>query len=194
MWLTRLALKNPVMILMLALMSIALGIVSLTHLSVDLFPKIDLPVIRIATFYTGAGPEDIEKTVTQPLERAVSASPGVERVESTSKQGTSLITIYFAYGTNLDNAQFDVGQRVQRAMSQFPAGVSQPNIFKFDISNIPVVNVAVSSSELDEKQLYDLAYNTIEPQLERIAGVASATVSGGKTREIEVMVDRSALL
>ena len=76
MWLTRLALRNPVLILMMSLMTIVLGFVSLRRLSVDLFPDINVPVIRVATFYTGAGPADIEKTITQPIERAVGASPG----------------------------------------------------------------------------------------------------------------------
>ena len=185
MWLTRLALRNPVLILMLSLMLIVLGVVSLERLSVDLFPDITLPVIRVATFYTGAGPADIEKSITQPIERAISASPGVDKVESSSKQGVSLITVWFNYGTNLDNAQFDVSQRISQILNTLPPGIQQPFVLKFDISGIPIVSVTVSSDELDEKQLYDLAYNTVEPQLERLPGVASATVAGGKIREIE---------
>ena len=193
MWLTRLALKNPVLILMVSLMLIVLGIVSLNKLSVDLFPDITIPVIRIATFYTGAGPADIEKSITQPIERAVSASPGVDRVESSSKQGVSLVSVWFNYGTNLDNAQFEVSQRIAQILNTLPPGIQQPFVLKFDITNIPILAVTVSSDSLDEKQLYDLAYNTIEPQLERIGGVASASVGGGKVREIEVMANRSAL-
>src|SRR5262249_39014444 len=140
-----------------------------------------------------AGPIDIEKTITQPVERAVSASPGVDRVESTSKQGVSLVSVWFNYGTNLDNAQFEVSQRVAQILNTLPPGIQQPFIIKFDITNIPVVMVAVSGEGLDERQLYDLAYNTIEPQFERIPGVASATVGGGKVREIEVMANRDAL-
>ena len=193
MWLTRLALRNPVFILMMSLMTIALGAVSLSRLSVDLFPTIDLPVVRIATFYTGAGPQDIEKSITQPIERAVSASPGIEHVESVSKQGASIVTCFFQYGTNLDNAQFDVSQRIAQINNQLPPGIQQPIVLKFDVTNIPVASVSVSAEDLDEKQLFDLAYNTIEPQLERITGVASAAVGGGKTREIEVKVQRDAL-
>jgi len=193
MWLTRLALKNPVLILMMSLMLIVLGIVSLNKLSVDLFPDITIPVIRVATFYTGAGPADIEKSITQPIERAVSASPGVDRVESSSKQGVSLVSVWFNYGTNLDNAQFEVSQRIAQILNTLPPGIQQPFVLKFDITNIPILAVTVSSDDLDEKQLYDLAYNTIEPQIERINGVASATVGGGKVREIEVMADANAL-
>jgi multidrug efflux pump subunit AcrB len=193
MWLTRLALKNPVFILMLSLMLLVLGLVSLNRLSVDLFPDITIPVIRIATSYTGAGPADIEKSITQPIERAVSASPGVDRVESSSKQGVSLVSVWFNYGTNLDNAQFEVSQRIAQILNTLPPGIQQPFVLKFDITNIPILAVTVSSDSLDEKQLYDLAYNTIEPQLERIQGVASASVGGGKVREIEVMANASAM-
>ena len=193
MWLTRLALRNPIFILMMSLMTVALGWVSLTRLSVDLFPQIDIPIIRVATFYTGAGPIDIEKSITMPVERAVSASPGVDRVESVSKQGFSAVSVWFQYGTNLDNAQFEVSQRVAQILNTLPPGIQQPFIIKFDVTNIPVVQVAMSGQGLDEKQLYDLGYNVIEPQLERIPGVASASVGGGKVREIEVMVHRDAL-
>jgi multidrug efflux pump subunit AcrB len=136
MWLTRLALRNPVLILMLSLMLIVLGVVSLSRLSVDLFPDITIPVIRIATFYTGAGPQDIEKSITQPVERAVSASPGVDKVESSSKQGVSLISVWFAYGTNLDNAQFEVSQRIAQILNTLPPGIQQPFVIKFDITSI----------------------------------------------------------
>jgi hydrophobe/amphiphile efflux-1 (HAE1) family protein len=193
MWLTRLALRNPVFILMLSLMLVVLGAVSLSRLSVDLFPDITIPVIQIATFYTGAGPADIEKSITQPIERAVSASPGVDRVESSSKQGVSLIRVWFAFGTNLDNAQFEVSQRIAQILNTLPPGIQQPFVIKFDITNIPIVSVGISSDSLDEKQLFDLAYNTIEPQVERITGVASASVGGGKTREIQVRTNANAL-
>ncbi len=193
MWLTRLALRNPVLILMVSLMTVAIGWVSLTRLSVDLFPTINLPNIRIATFYTGAGPADIEKTITLPIERAVSAAPGVDRVESTSKQGVSVVTVWFNFGTVMTDAQFEVQQRIAQILNTLPPGVGQPLILKFDIANIPVVQIAATSDELGERELYDLAYNTIEPQLERLPGVANATVGGGKVRELQVLADRDAL-
>ncbi len=194
MWLTRLALRNPILVLMLSLMTIVLGVVSMRRLSVDLFPDIAIPTVRVATFYSGAGPTDIEKTLTQPVERAVAGTPGVERVESVSKQGVSLVTAWFAFGSNLDAAQFEVQQRISQILNTLPAGIQQPFVLKFDITNIPVTQVAVASERLDERELYDLAYNTIQPQLERLTGVASATVGGGLIRELGVRVQRDALL
>ncbi len=125
---------------MMSLMVLALGYVSLGRLSVDLFPDITIPVIRVATFYTGAGPVDIEKSITQPIERAVAATPGVDRVESQSKQGVSLVSVWFQFGTNLDNAQFEVSQRVAQILYTLPPGIQQPFIMKFDITNIPVAS------------------------------------------------------
>ena len=154
MWLTRLALRNPILILMMSLMVIALGAVAVDRLSVDLFPAINIPVIRVATFYTGAGPADIEKSVTQPIERAVSAAPGIDRVESTSKQGVSIVSAWFSFDTNLDNAQFEVQQRVAQILNTLPPGIQQPFILKFDITNIPVVQLVVRGDGMDEKQLY----------------------------------------
>jgi hydrophobe/amphiphile efflux-1 (HAE1) family protein len=193
MWLTRLALRNPVFILMMSLMTLALGWVSLGRLPVDLFPQIDVPQIRVATFYTGAGPVDVEKSITIPIERAVSAAPGVDRVESTSKQGFSSVTVWFQYGVNLDNAQFEVQQRVAQILNTLPPGIQQPFILKFDVSNIPVCLVSMSAEGLDERELYDLGYNVVEPQIERIKGVASAPIGGGKVREIDVLVSNDAL-
>ena len=187
MWLTRLALRNPIFILMMSLMTLALGWVALTRLPVDLFPNIDIPQIQVATFYTGAGPGDVEKSITVPIERAVSAAPGVDRVESVSKQGFSAVTVWFQYGVNLDNAQFEVQQRVAQILNTLPPGIDQPFIVKFDVSNIPVAFVSMSAEGLDERELYDLGYNVVEPQLERIKGVASAPIGGGKVREIQVL-------
>ena len=116
MWLTRLALRNPVFILMMSLMTVVLGFVSLRRLSVDLFPDINIPVIRVATFYTGAGPADIEKTITEPIERAVGASPGVDRVESISQQGVLV-------GERLVQLRRQPGQRPVRGLA---AGGADP--------------------------------------------------------------------
>jgi multidrug efflux pump subunit AcrB len=151
MWLTRLALRNPVLILMASLMVLILGGVALSCLGLDLFPNIDIPVIRIGTFYPGAGPADIERSITQPIERAVSSSPGIDRVESISKQGVSSISVWFAYGTDIDQAQFDVSQRVSQVLSTLPPGVGAPFVLKFDITNVPVAQVVMTGEGLDER-------------------------------------------
>src|SRR5574340_1048854 len=190
MWLTLLAFRNAVAILMVSLAITVLGIVSLRRLPVDLFPGINLPIVQVGTIYRGAGVKDIEKSITYPIEKAVSAVSDVEHVESRSKQGVSLIQVWFNWGANIDAGEVEVIQKIQAIMSGLPTGVQQPFVSKFDLSNIPVMTVSVVGDEYDEKQLYDIAYNVIEPQIEHLPHVASASVEGGKIRQITVDLDR----
>ena len=193
MWLTLIAMRNGIAIMMCSLAIVLLGATSLSRTPVDLFPNINFPSIRIGTIYKGANVADIERTVTYPIEKAVSAVAGVRYVESRSRQGLSVVEVQFNWGYDLDAGLTEVVQRIAQIMNTLPTGVQQPFILKFDLSNIPVCIVTVSGGGFDEKQLYDLAYNTIEPQIERIAGVASANVDGGKIRQITVSLDRDLL-
>jgi CzcA family heavy metal efflux pump len=190
MWLTRLALKNPVLIAMATLAIAILGIVSLNRLPIDLFPNINLPVLRVATLYPGAGPQDIEHTVTYPVEKAVSGLSNVDHIESVSKEGVSLVSVWLDWNADLSAAMVEANNRIQQILNLLPTGVQSPFIIKYDLANIPVCAVDVSGAGMDERQLYDLAYNVIEPQFEQLPGVASAVVSGGKIRQISVGVDR----
>src|SRR3990172_9602899 len=193
MWLTLIALRNGIAILMASLAIVVLGATSLSRMPIDLFPNINYPSIRIGTIYKGANVGDIERTVTYPIEKAVSAVANVRHVESRSRQGISVVEVSFAWGADLDAGLTDVVQRIQAIMNTLPPGVQQPFILKFDLSNIPVCLVTLSGGGLDQKQLYDLAYNTVEPQLERLNGVASANVDGGKIRQITVNLNRDVL-
>ena len=193
MWLTLLALRNGIAILMASLAIVVLGATSLARMPIDLFPNINYPSIRIGTIYKGANVGDIERTVTYPIEKAVSAVSNVRHVESRSRQGISVVEVFFTWGADLDAGLTEVVQRIQQIMNTLPSGVQQPFILKFDLSNIPVCLVTLSGGGLDEKQLYDLAYNTVEPQLERLGGVASANVDGGKIRQITVNLNRDLL-
>jgi multidrug efflux pump subunit AcrB len=193
MWLTFLALRNGIAILMASLAIGILGFVALGRLPIDLFPNINLPIINIGTVYTGAAVADIEKTVTYPIEKAVSAVSDVKFVESKSRQGLSTVRLWMNWGADVNNGQTEVIQRIQQILNSLPTGIKQPFIVRFDLSNIPVCLVTVSGGGFDERQLYDLAYNVIEPQLERLNGVASASVDGGKVRQITVNLNRDML-
>jgi CzcA family heavy metal efflux pump len=193
MWMTLLAMRNAIAILMASLGVAILGLVALARLPIDLFPNINLPIINIGTVYTGAGVLDIEKTVTYPIEKAVSAVSDVKFVESKSRQGLSTVRLWMNWGADVNNGQTEVIQRIQQILNALPTGIKQPFIVRFDLSNIPVCLVTASGGGLDERQLYDLAYNTIEPQLERLGGVASASVDGGKVRQITVNLNRDQL-
>ena len=190
MWLTRLALKYPISTFMAALAVFVLGLVSFKQLPIDMLPNIQIPSVTAITFYSGAGPMDMEQSVTVPIERAVSSTSDVNYVQSSTREGVSQVRIYFNWDANTNVGLIDVIQKINRVLNQLPAGVSQPLALKFDITNIPIITIALSS-DMDERDLYDLAYNTIEPQIEHLQGVAFAQVVGGKIREIHVTIDRN---
>ena len=193
MWLTLLALRNRIGILMLSLAMVVLGATSLNRLPVDLFPNIQVPVAFVGVIYKGAPPLDIEQSVVYPIEKAVSSASNVEHVESFAKQGIGAVQIWFNWGADINVGQMEVMQRITQILNSLPPGILQPFIVKFDVSNIPVSFVTVSSDALDERALYDLAFNTIAPQIEQIANVAAATVEGGKIRQININLDPALL-
>src|SRR5213594_4167730 len=193
MWLTLLALRNRIGILMLSLAMVVLGATSLERLPVDLFPNIQVPVVFVGVIYKGAPPLDIEKSVIYPIEKAVSSASNVEHVESFSKQGIGAVQVWFNWGADINVGQMEVMQRVTQILNQLPSGILQPFIVKFDVSNIPAAFVTVSGGNLDERGLYDLAFNTIAPQIEQLPNVAAATVEGGKVRQININLDPAML-
>ncbi|TAJ09642.1 MAG: efflux RND transporter permease subunit [Nitrospirae bacterium] len=193
MWLTLLALRNRIGILMLSLAMVVLGWTSLDRLPVDLFPNIQVPVAFVGVIYKGAPPLDVEQSVVYPIEKAVSSASNVEHVESFAKHGIGAVQIWFNWGADINVGQMEVMQRVTQILNQLPPGILQPFIVKFDVSNIPVALVTVTGPNMDERALYDLAYNTIAPQIEQIANVAAATVEGGKIRQININLDPALL-
>ena len=193
MWLTLLALRNRIGILMLSLAMVVLGVTSLNRLPVDLFPNIQVPVVFVGVIYKGAAPIDIEKSVVYPIEKAVSSASNVEHVESFSKHGIGAVQVWFNWGADINVGQMEVMQRITQILNQLPPGILQPFIVKFDVSNIPVGYVTVADPNMDERALYDLAFNIIAPQIEQIANVAAATVEGGKVRQININLDPALL-
>jgi len=193
MWLTLLALRNRIGILMLSLAMVVLGGLSLNRLPIDLFPHIQVPVAFVGVVYKGAPPLDIEQSVVYPIEKAVSSASNVEHVESFSKQGIGAVQVWFNWGADINVGQMEVMQRVTQILNQLPPGILQPFVVKFDVSNIPVAFVTVAGGNLDERALYDLAFNTIAPQVEQLSGVAAATVEGGRIRQININLDPASL-
>ncbi len=188
---SRLSLKNPIAILMLCLGLVVFAAVVVPRMSVDTFPELTPPVLVIGTLAPGLGPKDVEKTLTWRIEKYVSATPGVDHVQSLSRNNMAIIFVWLKWGTDLDAAQGLVQQQVAFAMSSVPKtlGVLPPFVLQYDPSNAPVVQVAVSGAGLSGPQIYDYAVNNIEPVLEGIPGVASASPNGGRLRQINVVVD-----
>ncbi|MFL5305397.1 MAG: efflux RND transporter permease subunit [Polyangia bacterium] len=188
---TSLSLRNPIAILMICVGLVVFACVVAPRMSVDTFPELTPPVLVVGTLAPGLGPKDVEKTITWRIEKYVSATPGVEHVQSTSRNNLSVVFVWLKWGTDLNTAQTLVQQQVAFAMSAVPKslGVLPPFVLQYDPSNAPVIQVAVSGGGLSGPQLYDYAQNYIEPVLEGIPGVASASINGGRQRQINVVVD-----
>jgi multidrug efflux pump subunit AcrB len=165
-------------------------------MNVDTFPELTPPVLIVGTLAPGLGPKDVEKTLTWRIEKYVSATPGVDHVESISRNNLSIVYVWLTWGTDLNSAQTLVAQQTAFAMSAVPKslGVLPPFVLQYDPSNAPVVQVAVAGGGLSGPQLYDYALNNIEPILEGIPGVASASINGGRQRQINIVVDPVAAL
>lgn len=186
------SLKNPVARFMFAIGIILLGVIAFSNLAIDLFPDISYPIIAVTTEYPGASPEDIEITITRPIEKRVSRIQNVRYVSSRSREGVSTLNIEFYWGTNLDVASTDIQQSISQILDQFPEEAKQPVIFKFDPSQISVIVLAVTGP-MDEYRLRELAEDFIAPRLESLKGVAAANVFGGQVREIQAELNRSKL-
>jgi multidrug efflux pump subunit AcrB len=176
---------------MLSIALVVFALVVTPRMSVDTFPELTPPVLVVGTLAPGLGPKDVEKTLTWRIEKYVSATPGVDHVESVSRNNLSIVYVWLKWGTDLNSAQTLVQQQTAFAMSAVPKslGVLPPFVLQYDPSNAPVVQVAVSGGGLSGPKLYDYALNTIEPVLEGIPGVASASLNGGRQRQINVVVD-----
>lgn len=188
---TGLSLRNPIAVLMICVALVVFAGVVTPRMSVDTFPELTPPVLIIGTLCPGLAAKDVEKTISWRLEKYVSATPGVDHVESLSRNSFSVIYVWLKWGTDLNGAQTLVQSQAGFAMAAVPKslGVLPPFVLQYDPSNAPVCQVVVTGEGYTGPQLYDYAFNNIEPLLEGISGVASAAPDGGRLRQINVVID-----
>ena len=141
------SINRPITTYICCLIAILLGGISFVRLPVDLMPETEFPTISVRTNYEGVGPEEIENIVTRPIERALASAPGVDRINSSSSEGTSSVRVMFDWGTNLDEAANEIRTRVDRVRGSLPLEVESPTIFKFDIFAAPLMHPAGLSGE-----------------------------------------------
>ena len=185
----RIAIERPVTMFMISMVIILLGGISLTRLPVDLMPDTQMPTITVRVNYTGVGPLEMEELVTRPIEQAVSAVAGLERVDSTSAEGNANVRLNFAWGTDLSEAADEVRTRLDRVRGRLPEDADPPTVFKFDSTAMPIMGIGVEG-DFDPVTLRELAQNDLSPRLERVAGVAAVTINGGLRRQIRVDLSR----
>ena len=167
------------------------GFYCFQSLPLALMPDMELPVAIVYSTYAGAGPEDIEQQVTEPLESACASLSGLETLTSTSAENMSMVIAQFDYGVNLDEVLTDMRDNVDMVKSQLPEDASDPTVMSIDIDSMPVIMVALRGSDL--ATLQSTAEDELAPALERLDGVASVDISGGYENEVAVKTDPARL-
>src|SRR5688572_25463985 len=188
----RFAINRPVTMFMVSATICLLGMLSLFRLPVDLMPDVSYPSLTVRVGYAGVGPLEIEELITRPIEQAMSAVAGLERLESTSQEGSSRVTLNFAWGTDLNEAADDVRNRLDRVRGRLPEEAEAPIMFKFDANTFPIMGVGVEAvdGEIDRVTLRETAEHDLSPRLERVPGVAAVSVEGGLRRQIHVELSK----
>ncbi len=180
--------KRQVTITMLVGIILVLGFYSFTNLGLDLLPDISYPTVSVITTWSGAAPEDVEKQVTKPLEQMFALVSNVKNIKSSSREGLSVITIEFEWGTNIDFAAQDLRDQISIFKDYLPQDVDEPIVFKFDVSMMPIAAYAISG-DVSEEKLKNIAEDVIKPKLERIDGVASVMLFGTYNKEVQILLD-----
>lgn len=174
---------------MACLIVVLLSWMSVRSLRVDLMPDMTWPIITVTTLYPGAGPEEVETLITRPMEQSIGSVQGVERMSSSSYEGSSSVRVQFSWGTNLDPAIGDIRARLERLRNDMPPGVEPPYIRRYDSADSPIIYLGLRT-DLPPVQATLLAENSIAPRLEQASGVARIRVRGRTKREIQVDIDR----
>ena len=190
--LSKLAVSKPTTILILFVILTALGIYSTTELPIDLLPDMEIPYIAIATTYTNAGPEEVERSVTRTLESGVSSVTGLKKMQSISSSGSSLIMMEFIFGTDLDTATNEIRDKIDLVRSYLPSDVKSPLIVRADPSMMPIMSYVLSGDRTPE-ELRQYAEDIVQPRLEQVDGIASASINGGREKAIIIDIPRDRL-
>ncbi|GMO38357.1 MAG: efflux RND transporter permease subunit [Termitinemataceae bacterium] len=190
---SRQVVSRPVTYFIVFLLLIGLGIFGTVNLPIDLMPDVNYPYLMVSTTYTGAGPEEIERTVTRTLEAGLAGVSGLKKLSSSSSKGSSMVTMEFTYGTDLADASNFVRDSIDRVKRYLPENSDPPTIFKFDPSMIPIMGITVMSDNRTPDDIRQITTDMIVPRLEQIPGVATATVSGGREKQIRVEIDSTRL-
>src|SRR5579883_954898 len=183
------AIRYPYFIVMLCLIILVVGVTTVVRMPVDLFPNINIPVVVVATFYSGMPPEQIEANITNPFERFFTLGSGIDHIESRSLTGVSLVKVYFQPGTNPDAAVSTISNLAMAQLRRLPQGTLPPVVLKMDASSLPVCLITLKGQGLNETELHDLGQFTVRNQIANVPGASVPQPFGGKYRQIQVYVD-----
>jgi multidrug efflux pump subunit AcrB len=186
---SRFAIRHPYFIVVVFLVVALLGTTTLVRMPVDLFPSINIPVVVVATFYSGMPPEQIETSITGRFERFFTLGSDIDHIESRSLPGVSLIKIYFHPGADPNAALSQISNLALANLRRLPPGTLPPVVLKFDASSLPVCLITLKGEGLNETQLRDLGQYTVRNQVANVSGASVPQPFGGRYRQIMVYVD-----
>ncbi|HSP99936.1 MAG TPA: efflux RND transporter permease subunit [Candidatus Dormibacteraeota bacterium] len=184
--------RRPVATTMFIAFLVVLGWFSYRQLSVDLYPNVDFPITAITTTLSGASVEEMESSVTKPLEEAINTIEGIDELTSTTSEGLSTIVVFFSLSRDGDAGAQDVRDKVSTVMSQLPEGTDAPVVAKFDIESTPILSIVVSGNR-DLREVTEIAKRQIKEDIETQRGVGSVSLIGGLERAINIVLDTDRL-
>jgi HAE1 family hydrophobic/amphiphilic exporter-1 len=190
MFLSNLSIKHPVFATMMMAALAVLGIASYSQLKVDMFPKVEIPVVTVTTIYPGAGPETVEREVTKRIEEEINTVEGVRHIESISQEGLSNIVVEFQLEVSAIDASQDVRGKIAAIRGELPREIEEPIVQRIDFAQMPIVSIGVDAPGLSPQAATTFADKVIKRRLENVRGVGSVALVGESTREIQVVVDR----
>jgi len=194
MWIVRLALRRPYTFVVLALLIAVLGVLSIATMSTDIFPSINIPVVTVIWSYTGLSPTEMEGRIVTVSERAFTTTVnGIEHIESVSLRGVAITRLYFHPNVPIEAAIAQVNAQAQQIVRALPPGIFPPLILQYNAASVPVLLASLSSDQLSEQELNDLANNFIRTELVTVQGASVPLPYGGKVRIVQVDVDPDAL-
>lgn len=189
---TRTSVKRPLTIIMVFVIVLLFGIIGYMKMPSNIMPDIDIPVVMVQTTWQGAGPEDIDKEVSKPIEKALSSVPGVKITTSQSGEGYSMVVAQFEYGTKINELLNDIRSKVDTVQSTLPDDVSRPTIQKLDI-NSQAISFIIVEGEGSTDDIMQYAEDIVQPKLESVDGINAADIQGGDKTQINVIADQAVL-
>lgn len=190
MWIVRLALRKPYTFTVMALAIIILGLLSALRMPKDIFPTINIPVVSVVWSYTGLTPAEMEQRIVTQSERSITTTVNdIEHLESQSLLGYGVIKVFFQPGASIDAAVAQITAINQAVLSRMPPGINPPVVIRFSATNVPILQLGISSPTIAEQTLFDLGLNSVRLQLATVQGVAIPMPTGGKARQIDIDID-----
>lgn len=186
------AVKRPLLILVIFTVLILFGLECYHSLNYNLLPKMEVPTVTVSTVYAGASASEVESSVTKKLEDKFASVEGLDKITSKSQEGVSQVVIAFKSGTNIDEAEADIQRKADQAQNDLPKDIDKPLVNKVNLEEAPVVKAGVTST-LAPRALYDLVDKQLRPILQNVSGVGQVNIIGGDEREIQVNVDQQKL-